>query len=76
MRPAAVARLVDVKPRTAVRYFQDWKKQSGNLEGLYKVARTMMRRPGGFSPTVISILAEELGMQRKKSLNGCRNRGV
>jgi transposase len=66
MRPAAVARLVDVKPKTAFTYFRAWKKQGGNLEGLYKVARTMMRRPGGFSPTVISILAEELGMAEEE----------
>ncbi len=66
MRPAAVARLVDVKPKTAFTYFQDWKKQGGNLEGPYKVARTIMRRPGGFSPAVISILAEELGMAEEE----------
>jgi hypothetical protein len=66
MRPTEVARMMDVKPKTLYRYFQDWKKQGANLEGRCQVVRKIVRGSEGFSPKAIGIVAEASGMAEEE----------
>jgi len=66
LRPARIAQLVPISPRTAYRYFADWKRLPKNLETRYRVAKAMLKNDTGFSQGVIAVLAEALGMSAEE----------
>ena len=48
-RPAQVAGEESIKPKTAYRYFEDWKKLPKNSEMEYKAFKTLKKRDIDFS---------------------------
>ena len=66
LRPAKVAREEHIKPRTAYRYFQDWKKLPKNLEMQYKAFKTLKKRGIDITGENIELLAEGLGMSQEE----------
>jgi transposase len=66
LRPAQVAKEEDIKPRTAYRYFEDWKKLPGNLELKYEAFKTLKERGIDFSEGTIELLTEGLGMSKEE----------
>jgi hypothetical protein len=58
-RPVKISKLLNAKPATIYRYFEDWKKLPKNLESEYKKRRKAMRNPE-YSHNVIKILSEYL----------------
>jgi len=65
-RPAQVAREENIKPKTAYRYFQDWKKLPKNLEMKYKGFKTLTKRGIDFSEGTIELLVKGLGMSEEE----------
>jgi len=65
-RPALVAREEDIKPRTAYRYFQDWKKLPKNYEMQYEAFKALKKRDIDFSQEIIKLLTEGLGMSEEE----------
>jgi len=65
-RPSQVAREEDIKPKTAYRYYQDWKKLPGNFELHYEAFKTLKRRGIELSEETIEYLAEGLGMSQEE----------
>ena len=43
LKPAQVKDELDISPKTACRYFYDWKKQPRNLELRYRIAREIRK---------------------------------
>ena len=66
LRPAQVAREADIKPRTAYRYYQDWKKLPENLEMEYRAFRTLRKRGIDITEETIELLAVGLGMSQEE----------
>jgi len=66
LRPAQVARQEDIKPRTAYRYFQDWKKLPENLEMEYRAFRTLRKRGIDITEETVALLAVGLGMSEEE----------
>jgi len=67
-RPAQVAREENIKPKTAYRYFQDWKKLPKNLEMRYKGFKTLKKRDIDFTEKTIELLVEALGMSEEEAM--------
>ena len=66
LRPSQVAREADIKPRTAYRYFQDWKKLPENLEMEYRAFRALKKRGIDITGENIELLAVGLGMSQEE----------
>lgn len=66
LRPAQVAREENIKPKTAYRYFQDWKKLPKNLEMKYKGFKTLKKHDIDFSEKTIELMTEALGMSEEE----------
>lgn len=65
-RPAQVARELCMKPKTAYRYFEDWKKLPKDLETTYKLWRKEIKNHTEFSDRVVELLAKALEMSREE----------
>ena len=65
-RPAKVAREEGIKPKTAYRYFEDWKKLPKNLEMKYKGFKTLKKSGIDFSEGTIELLGKGLGMSEEE----------
>lgn len=65
-RPGEVVRLVGVSPRTAYRYFADWKKLPRNLELHYRMMKTVRKSSQEFSEETIKSLSTHLEMSQKE----------
>jgi len=61
-RPSEVARMVGISPRTAYRYFADWKKLPKNLGLSYRIAKTALKNHPEFSERTIRSAASYLDM--------------
>jgi len=59
-RPGEVAQMAEISPRTAYRYFADWKKLPQNLELNYRIARTALKNHPEFSAKTIRAVASHL----------------
>jgi len=68
MRPAEVSQRVGISPRTACRYFADWKKLPKNLDRRYRVAKAVHKGAHEFSEQTIKSLAGELGMSEEEAI--------
>ena len=67
-KPAEVSSLVGISPRTARRYFADWKKLPKNLELRYHTAKTMLKSNNQFSDKVVQTIASSLGMSEEEAI--------
>lgn len=65
-RPAQVAREENIKPKTAYRYFQDWKKLPKNFEMKYKGFKTLKKSDIDFTEKIIELMTEALGMSEEE----------
>jgi hypothetical protein len=66
LRPAEVARTVDISLRTACRYFTDWKKLPKDLESRYQMAKALLKSDSGLSRDVITMVAVAMDMPEKE----------
>lgn len=65
-RPSEVARLVGVSPRTAYRYFADWKKLPKNLDLRYRMMKTIRKDSQEFSKETVESLSAYLEMSEEE----------
>ncbi len=63
-RPAQVCKMVPISPRTACRYFEDFKKLHHQVP--YSTIRKWLRENEEFSEAVITMLAASLEMPREE----------
>ena len=62
-RPAEVRRLVlEVKEKTVLRYFEDWKKVGRDFSMRHRQVRAYLKKDGELSANAIKKLSEELEM--------------
>jgi len=61
-RPGEVVRIVGISPRTAYRYFADWKKLPQNLELCYRTMKTVRKNNWEFSKETVESLSAYLEM--------------
>lgn len=61
-RPAQVCRTIGIPPRTAYRYYEDYKKLNNKLP--YSQIRKWMKESPEFSEKVVDLIAASLGMSR------------
>ena len=66
LRPSQVAREENIKPKTAYRYFEDWKKLPKNLESEYRAFKTLKKRGIDFTEKTIELLVEALDMSEEE----------
>lgn len=67
-RPGEVAQTVGVSPRTAYRYFADWKKLPQNLELKYRMMKTVRKSSRDFSQKTVDLLSAHLEMSQEEVL--------
>ena len=65
-RPGEVVRMVGVSPRTAYRYFADWKKLPQNLELHYQTMKTVRKSNREFSKETVESLSAYLEMSEEE----------
>lgn len=65
-RPREVVHLVGVSPRTACRYFADWKKLPRNLDLKYLIMKTVRKSSGDFSQKTVDLLSTCLEMSEEE----------
>jgi hypothetical protein len=65
-RPSEVAQIVGISPRTAYRYFSDWKKLPRNLELRYRMMRTVRKGSPEFSQKTVDLLSSSLEMSEEE----------
>ena len=61
MRPAKVAPLIGLLPKTAYRYFEDWKKRPKDFEQRCNIARLLLKRDKNLSEKTLKEIAEVYG---------------
>lgn len=65
-RPSEASEIVGISPRTACRYFADWKKLPQNLEFNYRMIRTIRKINREFSKETIELLSASLEMSEEE----------
>ena len=65
-RPGEVVQMVEVSPRTAYRYFADWKKLPRHLELGYRMMKTVRKSSGEFSKETVESLSAYLEMPEEE----------
>jgi hypothetical protein len=65
-RPGEVAQIIEISPRTAYRYFADWKKLPRNLELRYQMLKTVRERSKDFSQKTVDLLSSSLEMSEEE----------
>jgi len=66
-RPSEVARRLDVKPETAYRYYQQWKKLPRYTDQRYQVVRSSYRHMGGAERREVArVLADGAGLHYRR----------
>lgn len=65
-KPGEVAQIVGVSPRTAYRYFADWKKLPQNLELDYRMMKSLQRSSREFSQRTVDLLSTSLEMSEEE----------
>lgn len=63
-RPSQVCRTIGIPPRTAYRYYEDYKKLNNKLP--YSQIRKWMKESPEFSEKVVDLIAASLGMSREE----------
>jgi len=66
LKPAQVTDELDISPRTAYRYFADWKKQPTKLELSYQLAKAIHKCQPEVENEVIERLAVKLKLPKEK----------
>jgi len=61
-RPSKVAPQVGISPRTAYRYFEDWKKLPRKLEEIYPIIRRLLKQDPDFPEGIQKEIADALGV--------------
>jgi len=64
-RPVEVSRMLNMKRETALRYFEDWKKQPKKLQARYDLLRSIFRSHPKLANDIVTVIAREFGMTRK-----------
>ena len=67
-RPGEVVQLVGISPRTAYRYFADWKQLPRNLELRYQIMRIVRKGSPEFSQKTVDLLGSSLEMSEEEVL--------
>jgi len=65
-RPGEVVRMVGVSPRTAYRYFADWKKLPQNLKLHYRMMNAVRKSNREFSKETVESLSAYLEMSEEE----------